>query len=67
LCHSSSSPVPEVLSFDFSDSCEEPMGGAGQRLGVKDRVVSGGNADFDSFFDYGNMGMEGGQDSFFNL
>lgn len=25
------------------------------------------NADFDSFFDYANLDMEGSQDSFFNL
>ncbi|ERF72464.1 hypothetical protein EPUS_07921 [Endocarpon pusillum Z07020] len=66
LCYSSSSPVPDVISFDFS-SAEEPLmsnGGNNQRLSLKGESS---NADFDSFFDYGNMGMDGGQDSFFNL
>ncbi len=62
LCHSSSSPVPDVVSFDFSS--EEPSAGVNQRLSLKE---TNNNADFDSFFDYGNMGMDGGQDSFFNL
>lgn len=70
LCHSSSSPVPDVISFDFSNE-ESTSGIGGQRLFGNLMKESGGNsnhnADFDSFFDYGNMGMEGGQDSFFNL
>jgi regulatory protein SWI5 len=60
LCHSSSSPVADAISFDFSSG--EPSASS-QRLSLKETS----NADFDSFFDYGNMAMEGGQDSFFNL
>jgi hypothetical protein len=73
LCHSSSSPVPDVLSFDFSAAAEESVDDADSsghhhhhhRLSLKENV--GGNADFDSFFDYANMGLDGGQDSFFGL
>lgn len=60
LCHSSSSPVPDVISFDFSAA--EPTS-SNHRPGSKEN----NNADFDSFFDYGNMAVEAGQDSFFNL
>lgn len=60
LCHSSSSPLPDVISFDFTSN---ELTTSHQRLNLK----GSSNADFESFFDYGNMGMDSGQDSFFNL
>jgi regulatory protein SWI5 len=59
LCHSSSSPMPDVISFDFPS--EEPC--TSDQMSLKETT----NPDFDSFFDYGNMGMDAGQDSFFDL
>lgn len=62
LCHSSSSPLPDIISFDFSS--EEPITSNHRRLSLKETT---NNSDFDSFFDYGNMGMDAGQDGFFDL
>ena len=74
------------MSFDFSAAADEEMGSEGHhhdhdahdddRLSSLKEATAASNADFDSFFDYGNMmGMDGGggngaggqEDSFFGL
>jgi hypothetical protein len=65
LCHSSSSPVAEVVSFDFSSVNDQGLSIGGQRVSLGGKESN--NSGFDDFFDYGNMGMEGGQENFFNL
>lgn len=66
LCHSSSSPLPDIIAFDFPSSDQSNTADA--RLSLKEMTTTmTTGSDFDSFFDYGNMGIDAGQDSLFNL
>lgn len=64
LSHSSSSPVAELVSFDFGDD----QTASAQRMGLKmeSERNSIAGADFDNFLDYSNLGLDTGADSFFD-
>ena len=58
LSHSGSSPLVDVAAFDFSDDLTM----SGQRIVSKNESIG---ADFDSFLDFSNMGLDPNADSFF--
>ena len=64
LSHSSSSPAAELLSFDFSEDSTTAVQRMALKMEHERNSIAG--ADFDSFLDYGNMGLDAGADSFFD-
>ena len=63
LSNSMSSPAADVAAFDFSDDHTSST----QRMALKsDCEHNTAGADFDSFLDYGNMGLDASADSFFD-
>jgi hypothetical protein len=64
LSHSSSSPVAELVSFDFGDNAAASVQCMGLKMESERNNIAG--ADFDNFLDYSNMGLDSGVDSFFD-
>lgn len=63
LSHSSSSPAADLVSFDFSEDPATTVQRMAMKIESERNTIAG--ADFDSFLDYGNMGLDASADSFF--